>query len=365
MFYGSGGHHYQLRTAQGSSELEAVFRFRYEHFFHCFPEGYPGLDRTHSRIFEPHDLASTHYCAFDADGKLCAVSTATPAEAQDTPPAWQQWFQLGRLYRAGLKKVVVSTRMVVHPDRRGGLFDIFYRFIMERYLDAGFECAVHFCSPGLICRYEKLGHRLFGEPFIMPPGLLRTPMLIALDDPGHLRRVDSPIAAMCAERAPRLPRSLQTALPELGTPPSFRLLLPDQMLSYLCDRMGAGLPDPSEILPVLEYASPLLLRAGLSHTGLPSGGFLCYVLSGAIREHGADRLSGPGAFVGAGLLIHPEKPAPPFDVPVDSEVLVFDKNLTRAASRIGGSQEGQSPWRFLYLACCGLPAGPRVQPGIQ
>jgi putative hemolysin len=127
MLSGSEGPDYLLRTAQGSDELEAVFQFRYEHFFHCFPDGYPGLDHTQRRIFETHDLAADHYCAFDSDGKLCAVSTATPADAKDIPTEWRRWFQLAGLSRAQLGKVVVSTRMVIRPGHRhSGLFVAFY-----------------------------------------------------------------------------------------------------------------------------------------------------------------------------------------------------------------------------------------------
>jgi hypothetical protein len=209
----------------------------------------------------------------------------------------------------------------------------------------------------MICRYEKLGHRLFAEPFTMPPGLLRTPMLIDLNDPGHLRLVGSPIAAMCEARAPRSPWSLQTGLPEPSTAPGFRLLLPDDRLSYVRSRVRTGLPDPDEILPVLEYASPLFLRAGLGHAGPPSGGFLCFVLSGAVKEHDAET-AGPGLFVGSDLLIDPQKPAPAFEIPVDSEVLVFDQHLTRSASAIGGNLQDWSRWRVLNLACRQMPAEP-------
>jgi hypothetical protein len=354
--YFGAGTRYLLRTAEGKGELEAVFRFRYEHFFHNFSNGYPGLDRPCERIFEPHDLGSSHYCAFDADGRLCAVSTSTSAVAPDIPPAWQEWFQLSRLAPLGLERVVVSTRMVIHPDHRhNGLFKLFYRFIMGRYLDAGFDYAVHYCTPGLISRYELLGHRVYGEAFTMPPRLLRVPMLIALNDPEHLHRVGSPIAGLCTAHAPRSVASLQAVLPELTMLPNFRLLSPAERLSYVCVRAGTDrLPEPGVILPVLEGASPLCLKAGLSHAAAPGGGFLCLVLSGSLWEQGADRAAGPGSFVGASLLSDPTTPPPPFTVPAKAEILVFDQNLTHAASRIDPDPDYPSPWPSLYLACLRL-----------
>lgn len=188
---------YQLRTAQGISELESVYRFRYEHFFKCFAAGYSGLDHARRLVYEPHDFSSMHYCASDAEGNIYAVSTATPADADDAPAAWLKWFQLEKFRHAGSDKVVVSTHLVLHPDYRGcGLFEVFYRFIIESYVKAGFQCAVHYCSPDLVPLYEKLSHRSFGEPFTIAPGLMRTPMLIFLEDPGRFQRIDSLMASL-------------------------------------------------------------------------------------------------------------------------------------------------------------------------
>lgn len=366
MSEGAEGHPYLMRRAQGRDELEAVLRFRYEHFFKCFAAGYPGLDHSRRRVFEPHDQASVHYCAFDAVGELCAVSSATPAGAKETPTEWGSWFRLGSLAHLGLNRVVVSTRMVLHPHHRhSGLFDAFYRFIIERYLDGGFACAVHYCSPGLVCRYEKLGHSLFGDPFVMPPGILRTPMLMDFNDIDGLRRVNSPIAGLCAARVPSFSGSLQTSSIGPVPPHAFRLLSPDERLDWLRRRTAADLPDLGEILPVLEHASLLLLRAGQSHAAPPSGGFLCFVLTGAIREQGTERVAGPGSFVGTSLLRFPKKNAPQFEVLVDSEVLAFDQNLTWSASRTGGDPEVQFPWRMLHLACGGFPSAHQARPGIQ
>jgi hypothetical protein len=354
--YGAGTR-YLFRTAQGSGEMEDVFRFRYEHFFRHFPDGYPGLDRPRHRILGLHDWGSIHYCAFDTEGRLCAVCTSTPAVAPDIPPAWQEWFQLGRFAPLGLERVFVSTRMVIHPDHRGhGLFELFYRYMMVHSLDAGFEFAVHYCAPGLICRYEHHGHRVCTDPFTIPPALLRVPLLLVLNDTEHLRRVGSPTAELCAAYPPRSGAALQAALPELTTLWNFRLLSPKERLSYVHGRIGTGrLPESAVVLPVLEYASPLHLRAGLSHASPPGGGFLCLVLSGSLWEQGADSAAGPGSFVGAGLLGDPATRPPPFTVAAETEILVFDQNLTHVAARSGPAPDDPSPWRILHQAAMQLP----------
>jgi molybdopterin/thiamine biosynthesis adenylyltransferase len=343
---------YLLRTVS-KSELEAVYRFRYEHFFHCFDDGYPGLDHSKRVLFEPHDTQSTHYCALDTEGDLCAVSTSTLASAHDVPESWHEWFQFERLAPLGLHNIVVSTRMVIHSDHRhNGLFDLFYRFIMECYLKAGLSLAVHYCSPGLICRYEHLGHRLCGQAFTMPTGLLRTAMFIDLDDIDYLRRVTSPVAELCTAHHVRPHTSSKKTLPAGLLLPNFRLLSPDERLAYISERVGTDrLPPPETILPVLEHASTLYLKAGLSHATSPNGGFLCLVLSGAIQENGSPVAAGPGSFVGLNMLDDPSKSPQPFAVRTDAEILVFDRLITRSASGLGSDPIELAPWRALNLAC--------------
>lgn len=338
---------YLLRTARGSNELEAVFRFRYEHFFHCFTEGYPGLDRVHSRLFEPHDLTSTHYCAFDNDGHPCAVSTATPATARDIPASWHEWLQLGGFVPRGSNGVVISTRLVIHPSHRhNGLFDLFYRFIMESYVKAGFEYTLHYCSPGLLCRYEALGHRPYGEAFVVPPGLLRVPMFMALRDIEYLSRLNPPLAELCATHVPAASTARGVNLLRLSCrQPNLLLLTPEERLDFIRTRVEPdSLPDPLDLLPVLEHASLLRLKAGLSHTTSTSGNFLFFVLSGAIKEPGTGRIAGPGAFVGT------DSPPAPFTVVSDSLVLAFDQNLSREVPRTDTRLDTRSWWDALCLA---------------
>ncbi len=349
---GASGDGYLMRAAHGSSELQAVYRFRYEHFFHIMGNGYPGLDHPRCRVFEPHDAGSVHYCAFDMEGALCAVSTAVPADAPDIPSVWQDWFQLARLPKFGFGGIVVSTRMVIHPAyRHKGLFELFYNYIIERYFEEGYDCAVHFCSPGLICRYERLGHRVYADPFMIPTGLLRAPMLIALYDFNHLLRVGSPITRLSAARATLTGAHEQFFQSDPASALNFRLLTPQQRLSYVAERIGTErLPNSADVLPVLEHGSHLRLKAGLSHTAPPGGGFLSLVLSGTIKEEGHNVAAGPGDFVGVEILLDPNKSSPPFSVTRDAEVLVFNQNLTREATKSFRDSADRSPWSCLRLA---------------
>jgi len=177
-------------------------------------------------------------------------------------------------------------------------------------------------------------------------------MLLALDDPDHLYRVGSPIAGLCARRSLRPGRSCKAVPPELALRPNFRLFTPEERLSYVRARSGTELPEPGEILPVLEYASPLRLKAGLSHAAPLAGDFLCMVLCGELREPSSDTLAYSGAFVGTSMLLDPASPLTRFIVTADAEVLVFDQILTKTAFRVRPCPGDTSSWKALSLACC-------------
>jgi hypothetical protein len=172
-----------LCEATGEAELEAVFRFRYEHHFRQFPTDFPGVDHAKAVAFEPHDLNAAHYCVRAADDSLLAVSTSIPALHPGIPPAWPAWFGFRLLGGHRLGRTVVNTRMVLHPDMRGtGFFLRFRLAVLLRCRQDGFFLALHYCSPELAPRYESLGHRLHHGPFRLPSGELRVPMVMDLRD---------------------------------------------------------------------------------------------------------------------------------------------------------------------------------------
>lgn len=336
---------YTLRKAEGAAELEAVFRFRYEHYFRVFPEGYPGVDHVRQRMFEPHDLESEHVCAFDAQGRLVAVSTATPADASGAPAAWAGWLALERLRPLGLGRCIVSTRMVLHSQERGGeLFAFFYKALKRRYVAAGLLASLHYCRPGLISRYQHLGHHSYATPFNLPGGQLRQPMLVALND----------VAGQ--EGAPANAHGLHSALPELDREPRFHRLPAGERRAWVEERLraaGVGAAVlPAGGLPMLRRAAPLRVAAGQTLHAGPREGQLCLVLSGRLREERAGQVLdlGPGEFLGAagGCVARAETAA---------ELLAFDSALVgRAQAALPGLPAGAAAlWQALGEAA-GDPA---------
>jgi hypothetical protein len=208
-----------LHAASGSDGPSAVFSFRYEHFFHSFPPGYPGVDHARRMVFEPHDQDATHLCALkggasapapgetgytpavsaaalSAPGALLAVSTSVPATLRSIPESWPEWFGFALLGPKRLAKTVINTRMVLHPGVRGT--DFFARFrlaALAHCREAGYLLALHYCGPAMAARYEALGHRLHHKAFEILPGLVRVPMIY------DLRELDA-----CPTRLPVLPK---------------------------------------------------------------------------------------------------------------------------------------------------------------
>ncbi|MBI4958263.1 MAG: hypothetical protein HY915_02080 [Desulfovibrio sp.] len=332
-----------IRQATGQQELDAVFRFRYEHFFNRFPTGYPGVDHEKRRVFEPHDLKAAHLCAFGEHGELLAVSTAVPATLASIPDAWPGWFGFGVLGAKRLEHTVVSTRMVLHPGvRRTDLFARFHRAILASYREAGHRFAVHYSRPDLVSRYESLGHRQYHVAFQLPTGLLRAPMIMDL-------------------RAHANPAE-DDALPPDFIHPALYLMQPGQRLEHLRSRLGgawlesAGMRQLKHLDSALCQAALFRVHDARTLWHSPEEAFLGLVLSGSCAQsHGpaasVSRLIGPGEFVGVGLLDGPGSDCAVSSSTGGVEILIFAPALVRAAAAQAAHVAGPAAiWNRLLLA---------------
>lgn len=338
-----------IREAKGAHELEAVLRFRYEHFFNRFPTGYPGVDHEKRQVVELYDFEATHLCAFDGHETLMAVSTALPAGLDCLPDTWARWFGFDALGAERLERTVVSTRMVLHPRaRRTDLFTRFHRAILYSYQKAGHLFAVHYSRPDLISRYESLGHRRYHKAFHLPSGQLRAPMIMDLS----------------GREAP----AGENALPPDFVHLAFGLMRPGERLEYLISRLDGACRAferaHSEFLDrVLRQASLLGIDDAWSLWQSADEAFLGLILSGSFEEKAgpASRMIGPGNFIGSRLLVGPDMdctgpPGPPGTSVTSgaggAEMLVFAPNLVRAAALQPTTQDTRPAaiWNRLLLA---------------
>jgi len=331
-----------IRAAKGQHELDAVFRFRYDHFFNRFPTGYPGVDHEKRRMVEPHDRQAVHLCAFDERGAITAVSSAVPADLESLPDTWPRWFGFEALGAERLARTIVSTRMVLHPQvRRTDLFTRFHRAILCGYREAGHLFAVHYCRPDLMSRYESLGHRRYHKAFHLPSGQLRVPMIMDLSDQ------NTPAG--------------KYSLPPDFVHPAFCLMRLDERLECLRSRLdgaSSGLPwadQPEQLDHVLRQASLLRIDDARCLWQSPDEANLGLVLSGSFAESNgsAPRLLGPGEFIGSHLIDRPGVDCTGISVTSGAnggEILIFAPGLVRAAS--ARVTQGASPaaiWNRLLL----------------
>ena len=320
---------YTIYRAESPNELEEVFRFRYDHCFRDFPPGYPGLDHARQRLFEPHDLDSEHMCARDAGGRLVAVSTATPAHTPSAPAAWTAWLGLDRLRPLGLARFMVSTRMVLHRQERGGeLFTFFYKALKRRYVAAGLLASLHYCRPGLVSRYQHLGHHAYAPAFNLPGGQLRQPMLVCLNP---------------------VQDCLLAVFPDLEGRVEFHRLPAAERRAYVEERLlAAGVAAlPEAGLPALRRACPLPVAQGQTLYAGPAEAQLCCILAGWFREERSGGLLrlGPGAFLGR----DGDRCVCAARAETAGELLVFDSAVVRRAldAPAGQPADAAALWRAL------------------
>lgn len=345
-----------FRAAQGPQELQAVFRFRYEHFFNRFAAGYPGVDHSNRLVCEPHDHAATHLCALDESGRLAAVSTAVPAGLGCIPETWPRWFDFDGLGARLLKRTVVSTRMVLHPRlRHTAFFPWFHQSILRHYREAGFALAVHYCRPDMLPRYESLGHRGYHTCFSLPTGQLRAPMLIAFEE----------------NAGPGLEPGLGLGLPEGSLRPALSRMPPGRGRAQVAARLAAsgaraaaqGLPENLD--QALCFASLLRLAKGQCLSTAPDEAYFGLILSGEFLEDdgGPARRLGPGEFMGSRALHGVATGLPPgftaSSAATDGEMLVFAPSLVRLATahfRGDGVAAGIVDTGEVWEAVCGAGA---------
>ena len=299
-------------------EREEVFRFRYAGYF-ADTRHLPGVDHDRQRVFLPHDALSTHILGRSPQGDTLAVGTATPADAPNIVPVWQELFQLERLKALGLEHIVIISRLVVLPDYRHSAFvGHFFVHLLRHCIEQGYRYAVHYCAPDMLPFYERLGYRAYGEARNLAPvngvpgtratepGPLRIPLLLAPFDDKHLRRVHS-LFREVPQGPPEDVERLVQKLPELTAQPLCAQSIADRKAALAAE---LGIPAteveralPPETLPLLKRASLLHLRAGQTLCSGIEAENAVLVLRGRVIQRDTERKMktiGPCCFVRTG-----------------------------------------------------------------
>ena len=287
--------HCPWTEALDEASREEVYRFRYSQYF-CGREYLPGTDHAEKRVWLPHDDHSRHFLTRFQDGRIAAVATATPAQAQDLYPEWQWLLELDRIRPLLPKTIVISRAIVAKESRSSSMFGEMCLWLARHLMEEGYHFAVHYCAPAMVSLYERLGYRLYGCGKNLSSHVFRLPMLLVACDHDYLRKLHSPLRAVH--------RTDHTCSAEASA------LCPELLLKPLCARSHAELsaylrhiapPDElfsEALLRQLKRGALFTLRPGdvLAKEGIDEGCFL--VLENGLRCGNAP--VAPGSIVATG-----------------------------------------------------------------
>lgn len=255
---------YRWGAATTPAEKEAVYAFRYAHYFNGLPEA-AGVDSRKQRVYSPHDDVSTHITTHNAGGDLLVVGSGTPAHTPDLPEDWPGLLDLPRLEPLRLDKILIYSRLVeVRACRGSSLFLKFFQYTARYFVEKGYEHTIHYCPPALLSLYERLGYRMYAPGKMLPGGLFRVPLILVAADTAFLSKVNPSFlqATKGLTRSGDVARTLR-ALPGLAVWP-LCARGPEERLAHVhslfVPRPGHAKTAAHGISPL---ADPLLRRAAI------------------------------------------------------------------------------------------------------
>ena len=211
---------YRLGLAVTDAEREAVYAFRYAHYYSHLVDA-PGVDHRAKRVYSPHDDFSDHHAGYAQDGTLVIVGTGTRASTENLPPEWEALLRLQRLSPLGLQNILIYSRLVEHSAIHGSpLFAEFFRYTARYFTERGYAYSIHYCAPALVPIYERMGYRTYGGGYTLSSGLYRIPMILLPSNTARLGSILAPFthALHGITTSDDVARAI-TIFPELATTP--------------------------------------------------------------------------------------------------------------------------------------------------
>lgn len=202
---GRNGRHGDLglsvRLAQSRDECEAIYRLRYQVYIEELGGGerHAEADTTRRKLRDDWDERAYHFYA-EQDGEI--VACARILKRVEGPFECEEHFDLERFAPAFPDRVAMTSRLVLHQDRRGShilkqLTCAMYQFLCEHDIQFNFID----CHTRLLPLYSRLGFRAYRPGFNHAQYTYVVPMVLVVDDVEHLEQVRSPFVAI-ARRYP-------------------------------------------------------------------------------------------------------------------------------------------------------------------
>ena len=188
-----------VRIAKSAQELDRIFRLRYSVYIAEMREPLRA-DHQHRILTDESDSGAVHFYTERAG----AVNGVARLHIGNIPHELNDPLALDKFGTRKKQKLAYVSRLIVDRSSRcttttAALMCSVYSYARARGVEFGF---LH-CYSRLVSLYKRLGFVSYVPAFEAPQGL-QTPLVIAMSDVDHLRRVKS-IFLPAAERFPYEP----------------------------------------------------------------------------------------------------------------------------------------------------------------
>lgn len=181
-----------IRVAQTDEEKLSVYRFRYKIYVEEMGKPY---DADHAnRLLTDHldEVATILY--FESEGEVHGTVRINWGKDDVSHAAFNTpQFALSRFDRFANKALSFNSRLMISPPFRKSRLGL---DLARRSYLLGLQNHVLFnfinCRPDLVEFFERLGFIRYHEPFVDDTAGKQIPMVLFLEDIGHLKQIRSP-----------------------------------------------------------------------------------------------------------------------------------------------------------------------------
>lgn len=188
-----------IRQAETTEDRQRVFRFRYEIYVEEMQRPQTYADHQARTIIEPFDATGHIFLAEDQAGQI--VGTVRTNFARDTDFGYyRELYGMECVGEAFPEHVSITTKLMVAPRERSST--LAHRLCTKLYcfgLAEGILFDFIDCNPHLEGHFQRLGYCRYRDRIQHPEYGDVLPMILPVNDLGHLESVDSPWVRDCRE----------------------------------------------------------------------------------------------------------------------------------------------------------------------
>jgi len=190
----------EIREARTPELREAVFRFRYDIYVREMARSQKDADHARGRIEDALDASAVLLAARDSATGLVTGTVRANVLGDGSIGTYGEIYRLDGLSSDERRATSITTRLMVERTRRGTVLAArLASALYECALDRGVEVDYCDCNAHLVPFFSHLGYRPLRMVAHPEYGHV-TVMRLDIQDLPHLRRVDSPFAAVYERR---------------------------------------------------------------------------------------------------------------------------------------------------------------------